>query len=74
MSATQQELVTAVRAHAIENYEKGGWDFLVECYSDDEIVDLISGARTESGAIKKCANLLGALDARRQDVISSGEW
>tara|TARA_R100000963_G_scaffold11192_1_gene8167 strand:- start:7 stop:222 length:216 start_codon:yes stop_codon:yes gene_type:complete len=69
-----QELVTAVRAHALENYEKGGWDFLVECYSDDEIVDLIGVARTVDGAIKKCADHLGILDERRQDVISSGEW
>ena len=68
MSATQQDLVTAVRAHANGNYEKDGWDFLVECYSDDEIVDLIGGARTVNGAIKKCADLLGVLDERRQDV------
>ena len=68
MSATQQDLVTAVRAHANKNYEKGGWDFLVECYSDDEIVDLIGKASTVDGAIKKCADLLGVLDERRQDV------
>jgi hypothetical protein len=74
MSVTQQDLVAAVRAHANENYEQGGWDFLVECYSDEEIVELIGGARSVNGAIKRCADLLGVLDARRQDVIKSGEW
>ena len=69
-----QEIVTAVRSHALENYERDGWDFLVECYSDDEIVDLIDGARTVQGAIKKCAKVLRILSAQRQDVIATGEW
>ena len=47
-----QELIDAVKAHALKNYEKDGWDYIVECYSDDEILAIIKTARTAAGAIK----------------------
>lgn len=45
-------LVEAVKRHAHENYEQG-WHWIVECYSDAELVTLIGKARTVAGAIKK---------------------
>ena len=42
---TKQELVQAVRAHAIANYNKGGWDFLVECWEDSDIEALIGNSK-----------------------------
>jgi len=47
-----QNLVESVKAHAIKNYEKQGWDYVVECYSDDDISAIIKTARTPAGAIK----------------------
>ena len=41
----------AVKNHALKNYSKG-WDTVVECYSDTQILAIISTARTEKGAIK----------------------
>ena len=38
-----QELIIEVRAHALKNYEKDGWDFVVECWSDKEIEECILG-------------------------------
>ena len=46
------ELITAVRQHAEKNYARDGWDYVVECYSDEEIADIIKTARTPAGAIK----------------------
>ena len=46
------ELIAAVRQHAEKNYERDGWDYVVECYSDEEIADIIKTARTPTGAIK----------------------
>lgn len=45
-------LVAAVMQHAEKNYEREGWDYVVECYSDEEIADIIKTARTPAGAIK----------------------
>ena len=47
-----QNLVEAVKAHALANYEKQGWDIVIECYSDDDIAEIIKTARTPAGAIK----------------------
>ena len=44
--------IAAVKAHAIANYEKDGWDIVVESYSDNEIAELVKTARTIKGAIK----------------------
>ncbi len=50
---SENKLVLAVRAHAYLNYEKGGWDYVCECYSDEDIEEIIGKARTAKGAIKK---------------------
>ena len=46
-----QTLLEQVKAHARTNYCKG-WDVIVECYSDNDIQNVIKGKRTLKGAIK----------------------
>ncbi len=68
MNDAMKLLVEAVKAHALDHYEEGGWDYVVECFSDEEIAEDIGRARTVEGAIKKVkwhANLLGE---RRDEV------
>ncbi len=70
MKESMKVLVEAVKAHALDHYEEGGWDYVVECFSDDEIAEDIGQARTVEGAIKKVkwhANLLG----ERRDEIQA---
>ena len=70
---TKQELIQAVRDHAITHYNTGGWDEIVECFDDEAIADLIGKSRTASGAIakvKKHADQCG--EAR--DSIESTIW
>jgi hypothetical protein len=33
--------VEAVKAHAQEHYEDGGWDVIVECWEDAEIAEYV---------------------------------
>ena len=44
--------LVAIKAHALANYEKEGWDYVVECYDDAQIVEIIKTARTVKGAIR----------------------
>ena len=46
------QYVTAIKAHAIAHYEIDGWDYVVECYDDAEIRDVIKNCRTIAGAIR----------------------
>jgi hypothetical protein len=61
-------LVSAVRAYAVQNYEKDGWDFLVECWSDQDILDAAGAATTPEGAIAKVRKTVKLLAERRDEV------
>jgi hypothetical protein len=62
------DLIAAVREYALANYEKDGWDYLVECWSDEDIAKEIGKSRTVLGAISKCRRVVKLLDERRQEV------
>jgi hypothetical protein len=47
-----KDLVQAVKQHADEKFSNG-WDYIAECWSDDEIAAEIKGCRTAAGAIRK---------------------
>jgi hypothetical protein len=64
------DLIRAVRDHAVAHYNDGGWDFLVECWSDADIRDAIGSARTVAGAIRNAKRAVGGLDERRREVRS----
>lgn len=63
-----QDLVDAVRAHAVEHYNEGGWDFVVECWEDWEILAVVRGCKKEGQAIRKVRKQIRALDDRRREV------
>lgn len=63
-----KELIAAVRKHAEENYEKDGWDYVVECFSDEELAEDIKDCITAEEAIKAVGYWVKILDDRRQDI------
>ena len=60
--------VEAVRQHAIENYNQGGWDILVECWTNQDIQDRIEGAATAAEAIKLVGKVIGVLADHRAEI------
>lgn len=61
-------LVRAVRRHADKHYDNDGWDILVECWSDDEIAEVIGGARITPRAILKVRAALKPLAGHRSEI------
>ena len=37
------EIVKALRRYALEHYEEDGWDYVVEAYDDEELLEEIRG-------------------------------
>jgi len=66
------ELIRAVRDHANANWEKGGWDFLAECWSDEDIGIAIGSAKTPKAAIAACKRQVKVLDDHRREM--QGGW
>lgn len=65
------EIIKDVREHAWKNYEGGGWDILVECWSDEDILQNMGNATTARDAIWAIAKVLQTLDEHRQEIQST---
>ena len=68
-------LIDEVKAHAQTNYDKGGWDVIVECWTDSEIAEFLTKAnvRSLSGAIKACFRLrVGCVRSAGSGQLSKG--
>ena len=65
---TSPDLIAAVRAHAMENYETEGWDYVVECWTDADIAERIEGITTRETAIAAVGRIARLLDERRSEV------
>lgn len=68
LTPRQRTLIAAVRAHATENYSRGGWDVIVECYDDEAIAEVIGRARTIKGALAKFAPLIDVVADRQAEA------
>ncbi len=66
-----KDLIEAVKEHACRNYDKGGWDHVVECLSDDDISYLISGQQSVSGAISAVKIYADQCGETRQEIEST---
>jgi len=67
MTHTVEELTQAVKNHAVQHQGDGGWDVVVEAWTDSEIAQAIkeNGAETPEAAIK-AFEPLAAVWAERQ--------
>ena len=66
----ETQLIAAVRRHAMDNYEQDGWDVLVECWDDGDILECISdnSATSPAAAIKACLEIVALYDEKRRAV------
>ena len=68
-----QDLIDAVRGYAVEHYNEDGWDYVVECWEDWEIQEIVRGCRSESQAIRKVRKQVKVLGDYR-DEIRATAW
>ena len=68
------ELVAAVKKHALDNYNSDGWDMIVECMSDADIIEILNNPldgpkpvipEQAIAAVREVAKLW---DDRRRDI------
>ena len=71
-----RNLVEAVKDHARANYERGGWDYVVERWSDDDIRRAITRTTTVAGSVKAVGEAVGVRADFRAEVIAAGgeDW
>lgn len=69
---TTQDLINAVKAHALANYENDGWDFVVETQEDSDLAKIIGDAKTAEEAIARVGADFKILADYRDDIIGAG--
>jgi hypothetical protein len=57
ISSRVWNLVNAIKAHAKENYDTGGWDVIVEAWSDHDLAEEVKTCRTVRGAVARVAGI-----------------
>jgi len=62
-------LIAAVRIHARENYAYG-WDLIVECWEDKDILMAVGDARTVAVALVRVQRLVDLYKEREREVQS----
>ena len=65
------DLVAALKQYATDHYNDGGWDVVVECYTDDEIADRIGDAKTLDEAVDAFDALIDVWRDRQADARNS---
>ena len=66
---TDGEIVKAVRKYAMDHYEEDGWDYVVECWDDSDILKHAAGCTVEQ-LICKIGDIVGTCDDYRQDIMA----
>lgn len=67
-----QKIVDAVKAHALAHYNDGGWDVIVEAWTDQEIAEVIGQACTVHGALQLFKPLVSIWADRQADAAVEG--
>ncbi len=64
------DLVHAVKQHGIVHYQEDGWDVVIECYTDAEILRIIceAGATTPEAAIAAVKAYVNPYYEYREDI------
>lgn len=70
MPMTTNEIAEAVQKYAVVNYENDGWDYIIECWTRDEIAgEIVKHNITDTAeAIVWFKQIVGVLDGRRREV------
>ncbi len=67
---TTNEIAEALQKHAVENYEVSGWDYIVECWTREEIAQELElvNVTTLEDAIHEFGEIARIWDGRRREV------
>lgn len=68
-----QTLVDFIKTYANDHYEDGGWDVIVECWSDDDILDYLleRSAESQADALYAFRNIVEVWADRQADARNS---
>ena len=72
----EQDMIAAVFKYAHANYEKDGWDIVVECMNDGDILELISEAKATNSidAISAVHRIVKMKRDHEKEIDAGFDW
>lgn len=67
-----KDMINAVRDYAYQHYGQDGWDYIVECWSDEDILQEIMFCKSAQDAIYAIRRAIKPLADMRDDVRGAG--
>ena len=65
---TMDEMIGAGGQDARDHYEHDGWDYVVEAWSDEDIIKELGRTRTAPNAIHRIWKAVRLVDSVRRDI------
>lgn len=68
-----RQLIDAVKKHAEDHYNDGGWDVIVECWTESDIADYLKKNKVKDAnqAIAAVKEIVDVYADRQADAINS---
>ena len=72
MTIQMKAMVQAVKKWAEDHYSDDGWDYIVECFSDEDIQEALEAENvsTTCEAIHTMKQLVKVMDGRRKEIMA----
>jgi hypothetical protein len=68
----EQEFIVYVRNYAMRNYDKNGWDYVVEAWEDSDIIEYFSDANCNpTRAFARIKAAVESYHAYAQEIINA---
>jgi len=67
-----KDWIEKIRKHAVTHYEEDGWDFLVECWTDEELLAVATACETYEEFVEYLSETLSTIAGIREDICATG--
>jgi hypothetical protein len=67
----KEEIAKYIYDYAVEHYNDGGWDVIVECWTLDAIANSLEDDETKEDALKHFEGVVDVWAERQADAVNS---
>jgi predicted RNase H-like HicB family nuclease len=67
----KEEIAKYIYDYAVEHYNDGGWDVIVECWTINDIMERIEDGQSKEDALKSFESVVDVWAERQSDAVNS---
>lgn len=67
----KEEIAKYIYDYAVEHYNDGGWDVIVECWTINDIMERIEDGESKEDALKSFESVVDVWAERQSDAVNS---